>query len=459
MSRHHDLVIIGTGSGNSILDERFDTWDVAIVERGVFGGTCLNVGCIPTKMLVHPADIVDSVRHAGSLGVDAHVDRIRWTDIRDRVFDRIDPIAAGGEQYRRSLPNVTVYGGDGRFVGDKTLEITDARGRVETVTADRFVLAAGARPVVPDAVVASGVPFHTSDTIMRIDEVPERLIIVGGGFIASELAHVFASFGATVSIVARSATMLRHHDHDIAERYTVAAARTYDLHLSSTVDGVAANHDQVMVAVTGADGLTRKLEADMLLVATGREPNGAQLNVVATGVELDDLGFVRTDATLETSVPGIYALGDIRTPLMLKHVANHEARVVQHNLLHPTRPKRISEDVVPHAVFGSPQVAAVGLDEADARATGARVGVSLRSYGDTAAGWAYEDTTSICKVIADLDSRLILGAHLIGPHAAILVQQFVQAMAFGLTVDQVARGQMYVHPAFSEVVEQALLEL
>ena len=459
MAPHFDLVIIGTGSGNSILDERYDSWDVAIVERGVFGGTCLNVGCIPTKMLVHPADIVSSVRHAGPLGVDAHVDQVRWTDIRDRVFGRIDPIAAGGEAYRRSLPNVTVFAGEGRFVGDKQLAVTAADGRVETITADRFVLAAGARPVVPDVVLSSGVPFHTSDTIMRIDEVPRRLVVIGGGFIASELAHVFGSFGSEVSIIARSDVMLRHHDREIAERYTAVAAQTYDLHLGSTIEGLAAERGQALVAGRGPDGLTRQLEADAILVATGRHPNGDQLGVEATGVTLDADGFVHTDVTLETSVPGIYALGDIRTPLMLKHLANHEARVVQHNLLHPSEPIRVSEDAVPHAVFGSPQVAAVGLTEDEARATGARVGISVRPYGDTAAGWAYEDTSSVCKVVADLDSRLILGAHLIGPHAAILVQQFVQAMVFGLTVDQVARDQMYVHPAFSEVVEQALLEL
>ena len=198
MDQHFDLCIIGTGSGNSILDDRFDDWNVAIVERGTFGGTCLNVGCIPSKMLIYPADIVEHVREGARLGIDATLDHVRWRDIRDRTFGRIDPIAAGGRQYRIGLPNVTVFEEDARFVGPKTLQVGG-----EQITADRFVLAAGARAHVPPLPGLDLVPYDTSDTIMRIDEVPERLVILGGGFIACEMAHVFDAFGSKVTIVVR----------------------------------------------------------------------------------------------------------------------------------------------------------------------------------------------------------------------------------------------------------------
>jgi mycothione reductase len=456
---HFDLVIIGTGSGNTILDERFEDWDVAIVERDEFGGTCLNRGCIPTKMLVVPADLATEARHAPALGVDARVDGVRWRDIRDRVFGRIDPIAVDGRRYREGQRHVTVLAGDARFTGDKRLTVVDPRGRERTVTAGRFVIAAGARPELPAIGGIDEVPFHTSDTIMRIDEVPERLVIVGGGFIAVELAHVFGSFGSQVTIVTRGDSLLSGHDPEVRSLLTRLMSERFAVHLGARVQVASTFRESILLAVEHADGRISKVEGDVLLVATGRRPNGDQLAVERTGVRLDADGFVQTDATLETAVPGIFALGDVRSPDMLKHVANHEARVVQHNLLHPGEPIRIEESVVPHAVFGHPQVASVGITEEEALRGGHDVLVGRARYGDTAYGWALEDETSFCKVVVDRATRRLLGAHIIGTEASLLVQQLVQGMVFGLTVEQLARGQMYIHPALSEVVEQALLDV
>ena len=207
--RHFDLVIIGTGSGNSIADERFAGWNIAIVEKGVFGGTCLNVGCIPTKMFVHTADVAAAPASGARLGVDAHLDGVRWTDVRDRIFGRIDPISAGGRHWRaEENANVTVYEGTARFTGPKTLDT----GTGEVITADRFVLAAGSRPVIPDVADLDATGYHTSDTIMRLDALPRRLTILGSGFVAAEFAHVFSSFGVEVTVVGRSDLLLRHED-------------------------------------------------------------------------------------------------------------------------------------------------------------------------------------------------------------------------------------------------------
>src|ERR1700741_1271749 len=183
--KHFDLVIIGTGSGNSILDERFAGWRVAIVERGVFGGTCLNVGCIPTKMFVPTAALAATPAASAKLGVDSELREVRWTDIRDRIFGRIDPIAAGGREYRSTHEdnaNVTVYDGPARFTGPRTLAVSGVAGEIaEEITADRIVLANGGRPIVPPGLEALdlGTDFHTSDTIMRLDELPRRMVIVG----------------------------------------------------------------------------------------------------------------------------------------------------------------------------------------------------------------------------------------------------------------------------------------
>lgn len=457
---HHDLLVIGTGSGNSILSEAFESMSVGIVERGLFGGTCLNVGCIPSKMFVYAADVAHLAADVGpSLGVHTSFEGTDWPAIRDRVFGRIDPIAAGGEKYRsEEQEHVTVYRGSGRFVGDKTLEVAGNDGTTTQVTADRIVLAAGARATVPAMITESGVHFHTSDTLMRVDELPEHLIVVGGGYIGAELGNVFGSLGSKVTILNRGETMIRAQDPDIAQRFTEAYAARFDVRTNTNIEAVEGDENSVRVTVSSG-GKTEVIEGSTLFVATGRIPNGDELNVTATGVELDENGYVKTDATLRTAHPDIYALGDITNPAQLKHTANADARVVQHNLLHPDAPIEIDRSLTPYAIFGSPQVASVGLNQAQAEATGRPLSIVVQPYASAAYGWAMEDTTSVCKLIADSETRELLGAHIIGPQASTLIQQLIQGMTFGLNVDEMARGQLYIHPALTEVVEQALLEL
>jgi mycothione reductase len=451
--RHHDLVVIGTGSGNSIVDHRFADVDVAIVEHGVFGGTCINVGCVPTKMYVYPADIAQHIRRASHLGIDASLDKVRWRDIRDRIFGRIDPISVDGHDYRaRRSPNVTLYDGHARFTGPKQIAIDIADGQIE-LTADRIVIATGGRPVIPDPVRA--VPHHTSDTIMRIEDVPERLVIVGSGYIAAEFAHVFSAFGARVSMIGRSGLLLRNQDETVAERFTRLAADSWDVHLGQEV--TAARHDGSEVTLTLVDGTT--VAGDVLLVAAGRTPNGDLLDLAKAGIDADREGRVLVDDQQRTTAPGIYALGDASSPFQLKHVANHEAKVVQHNLMHPDSPRRTDHQFVPSAVFTDPQIASVGRTEAQCRAMGLDYVVKIQEYGDVAYGWAMDDTTGFCKLIADRGTGKLLGAHIMGAQASTLVQPVIQAMSFGLGAKSMASGQYWIHPGLPEVVENALLGL
>jgi len=458
---HFDLIIIGTGSGNSMLSPEFEHLNVAIVERGLFGGTCLNVGCIPSKMFIYTAEMAHHAAHDGPrLGLDTSFDSADWVSIRDRVFGRIDPIAEGGERYRsEEQEHVTVFKGSGRFVGDKTLEIAMNSGGTETITADRIVLAAGARAIVPDVVAKSNVEYHTSDTVMRLDSLPERLLVLGGGYIGAELGNMFGSLGSKGTIINRSGSMIRREDPDIASRFTESYAERFDVRLNMSITDVRQADDGTIIVDALEDGNPVTLEGDVLLVAAGRAPNGDELNVAATGVELDDRGYVVTDETLRTAHPDIWALGDITNPAQLKHTANADARVVAHNLLHGDDQQAIDRTLTPHAIFGYPQVAAVGLTEPEAIEAGHNIVKTVHSYGSAAYGWAMEDSTSVCKLIADADTRLLLGAHIIGPQASTLIQQLIQGMTFGQSVDEMARGQLYIHPALTEVVEQALLNL
>ncbi|GAB3385686.1 mycothione reductase [Amycolatopsis echigonensis] len=459
---HYDLVIIGTGSGNSILGPEFADLRTAIVEKGVFGGTCLNVGCIPTKMFVYAADVAATPAGSSRLGVDEELTAVRWPDIRDRIFGRIDPIAEGGAEYRENHEdnrNVDVYRGEGRFTGMKELRVSFGDGRPdEVVTADRFVLAAGGRPVIPDVPGLAETGYYTSDTVMRLDALPKRIVVLGGGYIAAEFAHVFASFGVAVTVVNRSGALLRQEDADISARFTELASQRFDVRLDRKTVRARRTDNGVALDLEGPQG-AETVEADLILVATGRKPNSDLLDVGATGVATTERGHVVVDDYQQTSVEGVYALGDISSPLELKHVANHEARVVRHNLLHPDDRIKADHRFVPHAVFTSPQVASVGLTEAQATERGLSFVVSKEDYAGIAYGWAMEDTTGFAKLLADPATGQLLGAHIIGPQASTVIQPLIQAMSFGLDARSMARGQYWIHPAMPELVENALLNL
>ncbi|WP_432838046.1 mycothione reductase [Dactylosporangium sp. CA-092794] len=450
--RHYDLVIIGAGSGNMLPDGELLKLRTAIVEQDRFGGTCLNRGCIPTKMLVVAADAAAGARNAARLGVHATVERVDWKAIQERIFGRIDPLHDAAVRYRREN-GIDVYTEPSRFVAPKVLQIGE-----EQITADTFVVATGSRPVVPEIPGLDTVPYHTSDTILRVDELPASMIVIGGGFIAAELSHVFESFGCPVTIVQRGERLLMAEDEQVSARYTELAAQRHRVLLDATVTAVSPGAAGVAVTVDGPAGI-QVLEAETLLVCVGRRPNSDRLDAAAGGLALDQHGHIATDPEYRTSVPGVWALGDAANHFQLKHMANAEVRVVRHNLVHPHDTRTLGNRAAPHAVFTDPQIASVGLTEQDARARGIEHVVSVRRYADAAYGWALEDTTGFVKVLADPAERTILGAHIIGPQAATLIQPLIQAMTLGNTVDQVAKDVLYIHPALTEVVEQALLGL
>ena len=453
--RHYDLVVLGAGSGNMLLTPELAHLTTAIIEQDRFGGTCLNRGCIPSKMLVVTADAARNVETAARLGVHATLDRVDWKAIRDRVFGRLDPLHDKAVRYRRDAGS-DVYIGAARFIAPKVIEVGS-----EQISADTFVVATGSRPVIPSIDGLAAVKFHTSDTIMRIDDIPPSLIILGGGFIAAELGHVFGAFGSQVTIVQRAPRLLMAEDEQVSRRFTEVAAQRHRVLLDTVALSVEARPDGIAVNVAGGAGAGpfETLEASTLLVATGRRPNTDLLNAAAGGLDLDEHGHIAADSSYRTSVPGVWAVGDATNHFQLKHVANAETRIVRHNLLHPDDLRSLYPTLIPHAVFSDPQIASVGLTEQDARQRGIDHVVSVRDYAGAAYGWALEDTTSFVKILVDPGTRLLLGAHVIGPEAAILVQPLLQAMTFGQTIDQVAHDMLYIHPALTEVVEQALLAL
>lgn len=455
-SAHYDLIIIGTGSGNSIPTPEYDDVSIAIIEEGTFGGTCLNVGCIPpTKMYVYAADVALAAREAGRLGLDAQVNSVDWDSIVDRVFtNRIDRIAQGGEAYRRgdeTPPNITVYDQHARFVGPKTIEVGG-----EVITGDQIVIAAGSRPpTIPPVYRNSGVKFYTNEDVMRMPTQPKSLIIVGGGYIAMEFAHVFDGLGTKVTIVNRSEKLLRFLDEDLVTRFNAIARERFDIRIGN---GTLLEQTENGVKLTLDNGET--VEADAILVATGRTPpNGDLMDVDTAGIEMHEDGRIKVDEYGRTTAEGVWALGDVSSPYMLKHVANAETRAISHNLLHHDDLRPMPHEHVPSAIFTHPQIATVGMTEAQAREAGYDVTVKVQNYGDVAYGWAMEDHTGIVKLIAERTTGKLLGAHYFGPQASTLIQQMITVMTYDLDLRDFARNQYWIHPALAEVTENAILSL
>lgn len=449
-TERYDLIIVGAGSGNMIPVPEMDSWRLAIVEPDKFGGTCLNRGCIPSKMLLYAAEIAEMARHGTRLGVRHSLERIDWQRLVGRVWQKIDPIAEAGAQYRRSQRNVTVYDAPARFVEPYTLETGGHR-----INAERIVLGAGARPVVPDIPGLQDIMYHTSDSIMHLETQPFSLLIVGGGYIGVEMAHFFGSLGTHVTLADHGGALIKRQDDDIAQAFTRIYQRRFDVLLRTRVTSFSRENAHIMVQLE-VDGRPRAIRVDTVLLASGRRPNSDLLNVTAAGIEVDGRGRVLTDDGMETNVPGIFALGDLASRHPLKHIANAEARAIAEHLVGGIK-RPVDYDGVPNAVFSSPQVASAGLSERDAVQQGRPYMTARRHYADTAYGWAMEDNESFVKLVADPDSRLLLGAHIMGAHASLLIQPLVQGMKYGQTIDEMART-IHIHPALTEVVEQALLE-
>jgi len=448
-----DLIIVGSGSGNSIPDHLSD-WKIAMVERGVYGGTCLNVGCIPSKMFVLPADAAFEAQHNAKLGIDTQFNGADFDAIRDRVFGRIDSISESGRDYRANdTPNLTLFEGTARFIADKTFLVEMNEGPQRTITAPKVLLAAGARPVVPSIPGLAEIQFHTSDTIMRLPEQPKRLGIIGGGFIAVEMGHVFSGLGSEVTLFNRSNGLLRGFDSDIAERFTEMFGERVDMKLGSVPTNIERTDEGIVITNDG-----EKIVVDELLVATGRQPNSDLLDVAAGGLECNENRTITVDDTMATSVEGVWAIGDVANSYQLKHLANAEATVAFWNMAHPDDLRHQSYKAVPGAVFSNPQVASVGMTEQEATEAGIAFTVGRRDYAGVAYGWAIVDETSFAKVLVSSETGLIIGAHILGPQAATLIQPIIQAMQFDQTAEDVARNVFYIHPALTEVVENALLE-
>ncbi len=450
--KQFDLIVIGSGSGLDVAVAAANRGlRVAIVEKGPLGGTCLNRGCIPSKMLIHSSDLIEEIRGAGRFGIRVKGYEVDYTAIVDRVTSDVDSESKSIENALVSSENPVLFKGLGKFTGRKIIEVNG-----EEITAEKILVAAGARPKIPEIEGLRESGFITSDEALRLREQPKTLAIIGGGYIAAELAHFFGSLGTDVYIIHRKDLLLSSEDEEVARAFTGIASKKYKVFTSSEPVSVRREGGTFEIAVK--DLKTSSIvtvSSDQLLVAAGRVPNSDLLDLEKTGVQVDPRGYIKVNEYLETNVPGIYALGDIIGKYPFKHAANLEAEYALQNILFPEEKVPVDYTAMPHAIFASPQIASVGSTEQELRSKGVEYIAAKWRYIDSGMGKAIEDHDGFVKFLYDKKTLKILGCHIMGTDAATMIHEVIVAMKSGKGDAFSIMDAVHIHPALSEVVQRA----
>ncbi len=447
-----DVLVIGGGTGNNVADAAADAGlETALVEPGPLGGTCLNRGCNPSKMLVQAASAVHDVREADRFHVDATLEGVDHAAVVDEMDDLLGGIAEDMAARYREKEHLALFEEHTRFLDDRTVELGG-----EAVTAEKVVVAAGSRPTVPPIDGLEDVDYLTSRDALYLREAPERLVVAGGGYIAVELGYFFDAMGTDVTVIDKNDTLVHREDGDVAEAFTDIAADRHEVHTGHRVTAVEETDEGYAVRAETEAGEALTVEGDEVLVALGRRPNSDTLNLEATGIETDDRGFVETNAYLETTAANVWAQGDIAGNALFKHAGDYETRHTVANVVDDER-RALDLSAMPHTIFTEPQIAGVGKTEGELEDDGTEYVVGRADYADSAMGRAKKLDHGFLKVLAAPDGG-ILGAHAIGYEASTLLHEAVLAMRAGLCVGDVA-GAIHAHPTLSRVVEAAFRDV
>ncbi len=444
-----DIITIGSGGGAKITSPAASMGlKVAVIEKDRLGGTCLNRGCIPSKMLIHPADVALTIKEARRF--DLHNDPKFTVDfaklvtrISQTVDNDSDKIAASYSKH----PNITSIKGEAKFIDNKTIEVNGER-----MTAPKIFIAVGTRPHIPDIPGLAGTPFMTSTEALRKTTLPESMIILGGGYIAAELGHAYGALGTKTCFLVRS-SMLRNEDAEVAAEFSRVFSQHHDIRLGAVPARVEHRDGQFTVHYT-QNNQNQKISAEALLVATGIASNADTLHLENAGIRLNNRAFIAVDDFLQTSVAGVYALGDCIGRYFFRHSVNFEGEYLFHTLFGNSPKRPIQYPPMPHAIFAYPQIAGVGKTEEQLKDEGANYVVGLNPYKSSAMGMALLSDHGFCKLLVERKSRRILGCHIIGDEASDMIHMVIAFMNKNGTLDDLL-NMIYIHPALPEIVRNS----
>jgi pyruvate/2-oxoglutarate dehydrogenase complex dihydrolipoamide dehydrogenase (E3) component len=454
-----DAIVVGSGQAGNPLAKALATAGrkTAIIEREHIGGTCVNVGCTPTKTMFNSARVAYLARRAADYGVHSADVKVNMAEVRARKQRVVEGFRESGLKGIEKTENLELLRGEARFVGSHQIEVHLLAGGRRTLTAERIFINTGGRPANPPVEGLNQVPTLDSTSIMELDALPDHLLVMGGGYIGLEFGQMFRRFGSKVTIVQRGNQLLGREDADIADEVAKILQQ----------DGIDVLLDTEVVRaemVGGSIRLTLKfLESEKsitgshLLVAIGRRPNTDQLNLAAAGIETDKQGFVKVNERLETNVPGIYALGDVKGGPAFTHISYDDFRIIRTNLIEGGN-AAVSDRLVPYTVFIDPQLGRVGLSETEGRAQGLNIRVAKLPMTSVARAIEMSETRGFIKAIVDADTKQILGCAVLGVEGGELMAMFEIAI-MGKLPYTVLKDAIFAHPTLAESLNNLFMAL
>ena len=443
------LITIGSGGGAKISSPAASMGlKVAVIEKDRLGGTCLNRGCIPSKMLIHPADVAIEIKEAHRFDIHHNpAFSVDFAKLVGRISQTVDADSDKIEASYTKHPNISLFRGTAKFIENKVIEIND-----EQITADKIFIAAGTRPTIPDIPGLAGTPFMTSTEALRNTTLPSSMIIIGGGYIGCEIGHAYGSLGTKTFFLVRS-KLLRSQDAEIVTEFQRIFSRYHDVRLGAIPTKVEYSNNTFNVHYT-QDTKSSCVSAQALLIATGITSNADTLDLINTDIELQPGNFIKVNEYLETNVAGIFAMGDCIGKYFFRHSVNFEGEYL-FDYVFGGKPKiPVHYPPMPHAVFTHPQVAGVGATEEELKTKGIDYVIGLNPYKSSAMGMALLSDHGFCKILVERKSRRILGGHIIGPEASDMIHMIIAYMNMNATLDDMLRT-IYIHPALPEIVRNA----
>jgi pyruvate/2-oxoglutarate dehydrogenase complex dihydrolipoamide dehydrogenase (E3) component len=446
----YQAIVIGSGQGGTPLAGALAAagWRTALIERTHIGGTCVNDGCTPTKTMVATARVAYLARRAADYGVHTGDTCIDMQRVRQRKRDIVTSFRDGSQRRLEKTANLDLIFGEASFTAPKAVAVRLQNGSQLALTADRIFINAGARPAVPKLDGLKDVSFLDSTSIMELDAVPEHLLVLGGGYVGLEFGQMFRRFGSRVTIVQSGAQLLAGEDLDVATE--VAAILKQDsikILLNAKAQRVAKSAAGVELTVrSGAE--TRTLSGSQILIATGRVPNTDTLNVAAAGIATDTKGFIRANSKLETSVEGVYVLGDIKGGPAFTHISYDDFRILRTNLIEKGSASTEGR-LVPYTVFTDPQLGRVGLSEMEARAQNKKLRVAKMPMKSVARALEVDETRGFLKAVVDAETNQILGATVLGIEGGEIMSMLEIAMMGRLPFTSLRDG-VFAHPNLAE---------
>lgn len=451
---NYDVVVIGSGCGTLISDEAASKGlKTALIDKGpLIGGTCLNLGCIPSKTLIFVADRILEIEESKKLGIDAEIKNIDFRAVMERMRKSRQESQVYIREGIKEQKNLDFYEGECQFVSDYTLDVNGNKLKGENI-----FIASGSRPFIPPIKGLENIDYLTNESALELKDRPDSLIIIGGGYIAVEYGHFFAAMGTRVTIIEMADRLVLSEEPEISGLLKSELSKRMAVYTNAQAEEVRKNRNGISVVIVDKkSGEESELTAQKIMMAVGRRSNADLLKVEATGVELDNRDFIKVNEYMETSKKNIYAVGDANGQQMFTHMANREAAIVAQNVFYGTRLK-VDYTAVPHAVYSHPQIAVVGLKEEEAKKNHEII-VGRTKYFDIGKGEAMMEKEGYAKAIVEKGTDRILGCHIIGPSAPELIQEIVNAMTSGGHIEEINQG-IHIHPALSELVPTTLNSL